>query len=1167
MAVSFDKFSQLLPSLLALQSGGGLDAGSRIDGAASDERRELMFKAISRMLLSVTWILCWAPRPAATIARADTVGGVQTKSHASAERWLAADGTLDLSAAYSGSVDFTGYDVMLDPVRGPVFSPQADGLAAASGQWAGVGAGDGALNRQIYSIAVIGSDVFVGGPFANAANLPAADGIVRWDGQQWFALGGDSNGDGALNGSVDAMAVHGSTLYIGGTFTRIKDGPTTINAAGYVARWDGSHWSALGSNGADGPALNLSVRTLAVDAQGVLYAGGGFTNVNNHGVVLPEADYVARWDGLNWSSLGHNGAGNGALNASVTTLQVDAGGLYVGGWFTNVSDSGISLPAADYVAHWNGVHWSALGDNGAGNGSLSSVVNALAMSGSDLYVGGSFTTVNNHGVALPTAAYLARWDGADWSPVTGPGGMAAFNAPVHSITLYNGDLYVGGCFYNVVDGSTALPAADGIAQWDGLHWSGLGSNGGGNGSITMGTSCPTDQGVVQVLTAAGNRLLVGGKFFDVNNSGTVLTGADMLAAWDGVNWSEIEPGPNGSLNDYVHAIVVHGTDVFVGGAFTDVSDNGTNLMAADYIARWDGAHWSALGADSTGNGSLRSSVWALAMDELGNLYAGGSFVDVRDGATTLSAADYVARWNGAHWSALGDNGSGGGALNRMVMSLTVSGSSVFAGGGFTNVNNHGVVNAAADYVARWDGTDWSALGDNGSGDGALNNSVYALAVSGTDLYVGGQFTDASNHGVENPAADYIARWDGSTWSSLGSDGAGGGSINDDPSSDYVRAILVDGSDVYVGGSFNDINDNGTILPAADLIARWNGVGWAALGDNGSGDGVFSVGEVRAIALHGSTIYAGGTFSAVNGSVTAANAARWNGTTWAALSSNGVGQSSLSRWVSALGVLGDDLLVGGMFLDVRQSGVTVAAGDYLAAYGIGIDLTPPTITSITPLDSTPTNQTALSFGVAFSEVVTGVSAADFVLEAAGPSGAHITGVTGADLDYVVQVESGTGDGALHLIVPVTATIADYGGNPLAGLPYTSGQTYAIDRTAPAVLSIIRADPTPTAAAAVTFTVTLSEPVTGVGTGDFALSSVGVVGAFVESVSGSGTTYSVIVHTGDGIGTLRLDLHDDDTIQDLAGNALGGPGTGNGSHTAGETYTVARPGQVYLPLLSR
>ena len=68
---------------------------------------------------------------------------------------------------------------------------------------------------------------------------------------------------------------------------------------------------------------------------------------------------------------------------------------------------------------------------------------------------------------------------------------------------------------------------------------------------------------------------------------------------------------------------------------------------------------------------------------------------------------------------------------------------------------------AAQRIARWDGTSWSALG-------ALNGPVSALSVFddglGPALYAGGDFTTAGGL-----AANRIARWDGGTsWSALGS---------------------------------------------------------------------------------------------------------------------------------------------------------------------------------------------------------------------------------------------------------------------------------------------------------------------------------------------------------------------------------------------------------------
>ncbi len=116
--------------------------------------------------------------------------------------------------------------------------------------------------------------------------------------------------------------------------------------------------------------------------------------------------------------------------------------------------------------------------------------------------------------------------------------------------------------------------------------------------------------------------------------------------------------------------------------------------------------------------------------------------------------------------------------------------------------------------------------------------VLALAVSGSDVYAGGRFTTAGTN-----AANYIAKWNGSSWSALGA-GMGGGS---DP---HVSALAVSGSDLYAGGGFTTAGGS-----AATNIAKWNGSSWSALG-SGLGD---PTNTVRALAVSGSTVYAGGLF--------------------------------------------------------------------------------------------------------------------------------------------------------------------------------------------------------------------------------------------------------------------------------------------------------------------
>jgi hypothetical protein len=443
----------------------------------------------------------------------------------SLENLLNPDGTLKLDGSYSGALDLDGWQVDIDPERGPVFSST---LVSA---WSSLGSGDG---------------------------------------------------DGALNHHVMAIAVSGVYVYVGGFFTDVNDNGTPLPAADYIARWDGANWSALGSNGAGNGALNNDVFSIAVSGTDI-YVAGWFENVNNSGTALPAADYIAKWDGAGWSALGSNGAGNGSLNAGVEGIAVSGTDTYVGGYFTDVNNNGTALPEADRVARWDGVNWSALGSNGAGDGAINNDVRAIAVSGTDVYVGGDFTNVNNNGVELPAADYVAMWDGDSWSALSSNGaGNGALNDLVFSIAINGTDVYVGGLFTNVSNDGAALPAADFVARWDGDNWSALGSNGGGNGALNNG---------VLMIAINGGDVYVGGQFTDINSSGSALPAADHIARWDGNSWSALgsNGAGDGALNGWVFAIASSGIDVYAGGAFTDVNNNGTVLPDADFVARYGSA--------------------------------------------------------------------------------------------------------------------------------------------------------------------------------------------------------------------------------------------------------------------------------------------------------------------------------------------------------------------------------------------------------------------------------------------------------------------------------------------------------------------------------------------------------------------------------------------------
>jgi hypothetical protein len=235
-------------------------------------------------------------------------------------------------------------------------------------------------------------------------------------------------------------------------------------------------------------------------------------------------------------------------------------------------------------------------------------------------------------------------------------------------------------------------------------------------------------------------------------------------------------------------------NLFAGGTFTNAGG-----VATDYIARWDGASWSSMG-------TLYGAVYALLVDGSDNVLVG----------TSLNFEGALFRWNGINaFSGLGTFEDGD------VLSLAMdSAGNLYIGGRFT------------DRIIMWDGaTTWSTLGA-GINDGQVN----ALALDSKDnLFAGGTFTT----GGGSPA-DYLAQWDGNSWSGLGS------GINGP-----VLTLDIDNADnIYAGGSFNAAGGS-----AANNIVKWTGSSWSALGSGTNS-------EVACLRIYRNSgdLYAGGVFT-------------------------------------------------------------------------------------------------------------------------------------------------------------------------------------------------------------------------------------------------------------------------------------------------------------------
>jgi hypothetical protein len=193
-----------------------------------------------------------------------------------------------------------------------------------------------------------------GGPalYAGGADITAPNqfGLLhRWNGTAWATIGSFRV---SIQGGLAALTVFddgtGPGLYAAGNFDTVWDVTGAATLANGIARWDGSAWTALGHGlTTNGNAISAFARAVMVfdDGSGsALYAAGGFATAGN-----VSASNLAKWDGASWSSLG------GGLNADVWTLRSfddGVGGgpdLYAGGDFTTAGGS----PSA-HIAEWYG---------------------------------------------------------------------------------------------------------------------------------------------------------------------------------------------------------------------------------------------------------------------------------------------------------------------------------------------------------------------------------------------------------------------------------------------------------------------------------------------------------------------------------------------------------------------------------------------------------------------------------------------------------------------------------------------------------------------------------------------------------------------------------------------------------------------------------------------
>jgi hypothetical protein len=229
--------------------------------------------------------------------------------------------------------------------------------------------------ETIRCLALYNGSIIAGGYFNLIDEVPV-NGIARWDGNQWHAMG---TGVGGSAPHIEAIIVYNNTLYIGGTFTNCSG----VAAAG-IAMWNESaqKWYPVGTVPPVPRSAKVGIYSFAI-YNNELYCGGTYDQ---------DSAIIGRLENNIWMQVGGGIKGQGIVKSMVAYNNK----LVVGGHFNRPGDSYIPN-----VAFWNGSNWSQF---------LTLDTNAwvygMCVIGNLLYLSGNINSPSHHIVSYPNNQFI-----------------------------------------------------------------------------------------------------------------------------------------------------------------------------------------------------------------------------------------------------------------------------------------------------------------------------------------------------------------------------------------------------------------------------------------------------------------------------------------------------------------------------------------------------------------------------------------------------------------------------------------------------------------------------------------------------------------------------------------------------------------------------------------
>jgi uncharacterized delta-60 repeat protein len=541
--------------------------------------------------------------------------------------------------------------------------------------------------------------ILVGGTFSAIQPTGSATPVTR-------NFAARLNTDGTLdasfnpntNGVVYAMVYQpNGQVIIGGSFTTVQpNGAATATTRNHIARFntDGSLDTSFDPN------TDKTVLSLAVQANGQIVVGGGFSTMQPNGASTPTTrNCAARINSDGSLDTSFDPEPNGSVS---TILILPNAQIIIGGEFVTVQPNATtSAVQCDFLARLN--------SDGSVDGNyiinpLQSVSAVAVQPDGKLLVGGTFTQVfpvNN--LNATAAPYLTRinTDGSvDDSFIPTP------NQAVNAIVVQpDGSVVFGGYFTTVQPEDTAAPTLRN-------HIARVNSDG-----VPDSTLNPDLAGTVFATAPLSNgQTIVGGTFLSIGGASQ-----NFLARLNADG--SLDPAFKVSINGPVQAIAVQPNgQIIVGGSFSVVDGLGRGNVAR---VNPDGS------VDGAFNPNVNSNVLAIALVANNQILLGGGFSIVApNGSTTGYSVTNLARINSDGSVDLTFNPS----PNGSVFTIAVDSNGFYLiGGGFTSVGS-----ATRSYAARLLP---SGELDPAGFDPEPNLPVYTIAIqSDKKIIIGGSFT-------------------------------------------------------------------------------------------------------------------------------------------------------------------------------------------------------------------------------------------------------------------------------------------------------------------------------------------------------------------------------------------------------------------------------------------